>query len=60
MRFFKSEALTHVRLHPINTIKPRKKQSTTPLIDTHTEIIDCAAQTQKHSGAQKLVVDAAL
>ncbi len=29
--FFLNEALTHVRLHPINTIKPRKKQSTTPL-----------------------------
>ncbi len=29
--FFKNEALIHVRLHPINTIKPRKKQSTTPL-----------------------------
>ncbi len=23
--FFKNEALTHVRLHPTNTIKPRKK-----------------------------------
>ncbi len=30
--FFLNEALTHVRLHPINTIKPRKKKSTTPLI----------------------------
>ncbi len=29
--FFKNEALTNVRLHPINTIKPRKKKSTTPL-----------------------------
>ncbi len=25
MPFFKNEAWTHVRLHPINTIKPRKK-----------------------------------
>lgn len=37
------------------------------LIDTHKrthhshiKIVDCAAQTQKHSGAQKHVVDAAL
>ncbi len=25
MRFLKNEAWTHVRLHPINTIKPRKE-----------------------------------
>ncbi len=35
MRFLKNKAWTHVRLHPINTIKPRKKQSTTPLIPKH-------------------------
>ena len=49
MCFLKNKALTHVRLHPINTIKPSKKQSTTPLSiwrnesilfsNTHTYII---------------------
>ncbi len=31
MRFLKNKALTHFSLHPVDTVKPRKKQSTTPL-----------------------------
>uniref|UniRef100_A0A673KP75 E3 ubiquitin-protein ligase UBR4 n=1 Tax=Sinocyclocheilus rhinocerous TaxID=307959 RepID=A0A673KP75_9TELE len=33
MCFFKNEALTHVRLHPINTIKPRKNPVNHPFKD---------------------------